>query len=342
MKHSLIIVVFLCFQSLFSQAISGKVYDMKTGNIIEGAFVYFDRSSIGKITDQQGYFSIEPQLNSNTPLVISHIGYETLVIEYSKLGEYLEIGMKEEFFKLSEVVLLSDPFTRKQKLEVFRKEFLGESVGGENSAILNEDALTLPFNSSTNTLSAYTSEPLVIINDYLGYNIRFDLLDFKINFKTKSLKRIDNIKSTFIYGHTFFTDLSIKEERFASRRNMVFKGSVQHFMQTIWNQSWLEESFKLRSYDQKQIEISDAFEVSAGSNIFSKKVNFKLNKFKIAFKRGIFKNWSSLTLISGNSIIIDKYGSYSPYQLLEFGGEMADHRIGDVLPLDFEVNQIFN
>ncbi|MFS4493129.1 carboxypeptidase-like regulatory domain-containing protein [Maribacter sp. 2308TA10-17] len=337
MKSFLSIIFILFVQLLFSQAISGNVYDAETGDIIEGATVYFDGTSIGTVTNEHGDFSIDPKFDSNAYLVISHIGYKAVTIHYQKLGQNLRIALEEDFFEVPEVVLISDTFSRKQKLEVFRLEFLGESKGGLNSKILNEHALDLYFNMKTNILLVHANEPLVIVNDYLKYRIKIDLVDFQISFRTQSLKRIDNVQSTVIYGHTFFTDVtnSLTEKQFMNRRNYAYRGSIQHFMRTMWNQSWLNESYELRE-NLKKIDVADALSISAGNDIFTKRVFFKLKKFKITYRKGLFKHWSSVELLSGESINIDKYGSYMPYLQLKFAGEMADDRIGDLLPLDFE------
>lgn len=338
MKYFLSGILFLFFyQSIFSQAISGNVFDAKTGDKIIGASVFFASTSIGTITDVEGYFSIDPKFNSNTQLVVTHIGYKTFTLGYQDLGQDLEIRLEEELFEIPEVVLLSDPFSRKQKLEVFRLEFLGDSDAGLNSKIVNEEELELYFNSKTNTLLVHSNEPISVINDRLGYQIKFDLIDFQIVFRKRSLDRIDNIISTIIYGYPFFTDISDSNKTFINRRNKAYLGSIQHFIRTMWNQSWADESFGFH-HKLKKIEALEAFTVSAGVDIFTKKVSFKWARLNLTYKKGPFKHWSTLNLFSGNSITIDSYGSYMPYLQLKFGGEMSDDRIGDLLPLDFEVN----
>lgn len=339
MKLFLSAILLFFLQSLFSQAISGKVYDSKTGESIPGASVYFANTSIGTITDTEGNFSIDPKFNSNTYLVFNHIGYKSITIEYKELGQDMKISLKEEFFEIPEVVLISDPFSRKQKLEVFRLEFLGESKGGINSKILNEDDLELYFNSKTNILHVYSNKAIEVINDHLGYRIKFDLVDFQVAFRRKSLKRIDNIKWTIIYGHSLFSDITNNEEKFLSLRNEAYMGSIQHFIRTMWNQSWASEAFGFH-YKLRKINPSEAFTVSVGADIFTKKISFKLKKINISYKKGLYKHWSSLNLLTGSTITIDKYGSYMPYLQFKFGGEMADDRIGDLLPLDYEENYI--
>lgn len=334
MKTLFLFVVLLCIQTVVSQAISGTVYDDQTGDKIQGVSVYFANTSIGTITDDEGYFSIDPKFNSNTYLVISHIGYLTKTIEYPEIEQGLRITLTEDFFEVPEVVVVSDPFSRRQKLLLFRAEFLGDKISAEHCTIKNEDAIELYFNSTTNTLEAYAKEPILVQNEYLGYTLKFDLKEFKVIFKKKTLERIDNIESTIILGHTFFDDFGADNIRFVLRRNDSYKGSVQHFMRTLWNQNWADETFEFRE-EYKKIDVFNVVSASIGSSLFTKKIIFKRKRIRIKHKKGLFNYWSTLEILSGNKISIDQYGSYMPYSQLKFGGYMASLRIGDLLPLDY-------
>jgi len=339
MKYFIIVFTLLSFQGLFSQALSGKVYDSKTELPLEGVSLYFDGSSIGTVTSKEGYFSIDPKFNSNAFLIVSHIGYKTENISYEELGKDLRIGLSEDLFELQEVTLVSDPFTRKQKLKVFRKEFLGETKAAKNCQIKNEDALDLYFNSNDNTLNVYAEKPLIVSNNYLGYTLRFDLRNFKINFRKKSLERKDNMESTILLGHIFFEDISEKEMKFLERRKDVYQGSIQHFIRTLWNQNWLNETFEIRNGYLK-MGFLDALTVYGGSDLYTKRVLFKLKELSIKHKKGIFNYWSILKILSEHAVTIDKYGNYTPYLSLEFSGFMGSRRVGDLLPLDYEDNLI--
>ncbi len=335
MKYLITLITFLCFQSLLSQAISGVVYDAKTGKNLSGASVYFANTSIGTITNTQGYFSIDPKFMSNTNLVISHIGYLVKTIRFEDLRRNLGIELHEEFFEVPEVIVVSDPFSRRQKLELFRQEFLGDNVSSEQCTIENEDSIKLYFNSSTNTLEAYAEEPIMVRSGYLGYKLRFDLKEFKVRFKTKSLERDDNIETTTIIGHCLFEDLGKKESKYVLRRNSAYQGSIQHFIRTLWNQNWADETFEFR-VNSKKAKVLDIISVSLGSFLFTKKITFARKTMRIKYKKGLFNYWSTLHIISGSTISIDQYGSYMPYYQLKFEGYMASLRISDLLPLDYE------
>jgi len=86
-----------------------------------GVSVYFDGSMMGTITDEDGIFMITAQPNLLAPLIFSHLGYKSKKLDRPYDSSPLLIKLKEERQELQEVVVTSDPFSRRQKLEVFRK-----------------------------------------------------------------------------------------------------------------------------------------------------------------------------------------------------------------------------
>ncbi|RYZ78419.1 MAG: aminotransferase class I/II-fold pyridoxal phosphate-dependent enzyme, partial [Moraxellaceae bacterium] len=75
----------------------------------------------------------------NAALVISYMGFESLRIEDPyKFGKPFKVMLREDAIMLNEVVISKGgPFTRKQMLRAFRKNFLGER-GGSRCKIENE------------------------------------------------------------------------------------------------------------------------------------------------------------------------------------------------------------
>lgn len=329
------VLFFLSTTLAIGQEISGIVYDSKTKEPILGASVYFDGSSLGTITDLDGKFIITAPIKTHASLIISHLGYvlkritNPLEIE----GE-LRIAMVEEFQKIPEVVLTSDPFSRKQKLRVFRKEFLGDTRASDFCKILNEDSIELFFNTYDNTLSAYSKGPIVIENKYLGYLIKFDLDEFQIHFKRKSLDRIDNIKYTLFSGFTLFIDISNYDNKIAKRREKAYLGSPMHFMRTCWSNNWKGQNFTLKR-ELRTVSPDQILHIIDGDSMEFRRIVFQSEKFVVYFKnRGNHRSTVNLTE-ENFTFSIDKYGNYEPYKNLIFGGYMADFRIGDLLPIDF-------
>lgn len=337
MKHiKIFFFLALMTQTMWSQSITGKVFDLVTGTPLVGATVYYDGSSTGTITNDEGYFSIRPQLNSNSTLIITFIGYKTESIESNRFKEDLEIGMKEDAFSIPEVVLISDPFSRKQKLEVFRLEFLGESKIAKSCIIENEEDIELYFNSKDNTLKAYTQKPIIVINEFLGYKVKFNLIDFKIQFRQKSLRRIDNIKSTTIHVYNFFQDNTLGEDYYIERRAKVYYGSVQHFIRTTWKQNWNKENFEIRK-NGRIVYPFDVFDISLGKDLNTK--NIRLTDYKdkliIKYKQGLLRYRSTMEVPIGGSFNIDSLGNYRPHNSIIFGGYMGEARVSELLPSEY-------
>ncbi len=333
MTRFLIAFLICCVVKISAQEIKGHVFDSKTKQPIAGASVYYDGSSIGTITDVEGNFTIGLFHQNNAVLVIRHLGYSTKKIQNPKQDTELGIGLSEDAEKLNEIVLTSDPFSRKQKMRVFKLEFLGDTRGGRNSTIENEHDIKLYFNTYDNTLSAYCEKPVIVRNEYLGYVIDFDIEEFKIYFKRKTLDRIDNIYHTAYQGSTRFQDVSAGNPKMVERRKKSYLGSKMHFVRSCWDGDLLNQSFTLKK-GFKPTPMGEFFETESVAGGL-KNVRFKDDKFIIYHKR---KNTyrSTLKINKLDTIYsLDRYGNCTPYQDLVFGGYMADFRIGEMLPIDY-------
>lgn len=334
MLRPLLILVFVFVGTqVFGQEVSGYVFDAKTQKPVVGASVYYDGSSVGTITDLDGKFSINLVYRNNATLVIRHLGYKTQKIPNPQIGEDLKILLREEVQSLNEIVLTSDPFSRKQKMRVFRLEFLGDTRGGRNSEIVNENDVKLYFNTYHNTLTAYSSVPVIVENEYLGYRIYFEIEEFKIYFKQRSLDRLDNIHQTLYDGSTQFFDVSQGDAKYKKRRENAYLGSSMHFMRACWYGHLEKQSFTIKK-KFRSIPLAEFYEVKDTLNAL-KSVRFLKDRFVIYHKKKSMYR-STLTINEpGEVYSLDRYGNYAPFQELIFGGYMADFRIGDMLPMDY-------
>ncbi|WP_182859089.1 carboxypeptidase-like regulatory domain-containing protein [Flagellimonas aequoris] len=329
------LIFFLIGAVSMAQEIQGKVFDSNTKEPIVGASVYFNASSIGTITDEEGNFKLGLPYENNAILVVRHIGYVTRKVIDPSTDSTLQLGLTEDIQNLSEVVLTSDPFTRKEKMKVFKLEFLGDTRAGRSCEILNEDQIKLYFNSYNNTLEAYCEAPIKVRNGFMGYVIYFDIEEFKVSFREKSLRRIDNIFHTLIDGSTQFFDVSEGDPKILERREKAYLGSTVHFMRSCWHGDVESQNFSLKR-NFKEASIKDMFNnVEEDVSKDLKKVRFLDKQFVIYFKnKGNYR--STLKIAELDSIYsIDIYGNYTPYKGLVFGGYMANFRIGDMLPMDY-------
>lgn len=335
LRNLIFIVLLTLSVPSLSQEITGTVLDKSTNEVLVGVSVYFDGSSIGTITDENGNFELNPPGNLLAPLIFSHLGYQSRKLNAPFGPNPITVYLTEEILKIPEVVVTSDSFSRRQKLNVFRKEFLGDSRAARNCSILNEDDIRLYYKSFDSTLTASTKAPIIIINSYLRYRIQFDIREFTIAFRSKTLERIDNIKFTRYAGFTRFEDFSNNDLRILKRRQAAYLGSPMHFMRSLWEGNLTDQNYSF-NYELKSITPDQLIDRLDDDSDGFKTYEFRKKRFVIYYKNKSYYR-SSISLDGTTSFSIDQFGNYSPYQGLIFGGYMADLRISEMLPNDYEI-----
>ncbi len=327
MKSIIFILWILSSGSAISQTvISGSVFDFKDRDPLPGASVYFDGTTIGTITNDDGQFYLEPDATITAPLVISYIGYQDYYLTLGEQTEDLEIAMQPSAMVLGEVRLSNDPFTREEKLVAFREQFLGTSEAGRSCRIINEDAIRLVFSPVNNELTASATEPIIIENKYLGYTIRFSMQDFSIQYSKRTLKPW-NINQTYYAGSHFFIDRKPGVPRYRRRRDKAYLGSALHVMRTIAGEDWKAKKFAW---------YKGGFP-TAPSKSFEVEPTEKLTR--ITMKDTlllVYDDMQQTTMYPRyNNFTIDGYGNHYPADAILFSGTIGDQRMGDSLPLDY-------
>jgi len=356
MKSS-IAFFFLLFTSILAhgQIIEGRVIDKETQTPLDGATVYIDGTTMVTITNALGFFSIDAG-NGNNTLIVSYVGFESTRLE--NLSQYqnkkLKIYLDREVNSLEEVVIGKSIFTRKEMLTVFKDHFIGTSKAARSCKIVNEDDIEIRFHVGSNELRASAKKPLKIINDYLEYEINFELLEFVQNYSAKSLKPY-YLRKSYFAGSTFYKDLS-KNGKADKKRHNTFLGSAPHLMLTLVNESWKTEKFELfvagfvvdpKDYFQisdalgmKRIKLLKQPQRSAGKQsgkiiITTDDLDGKTEK---TFFNTLYKERQSIVDFEDENIYVDINGNYSPIYGIMFGGYLGTLKAGDMLPRDYYQN----
>ena len=104
MLKQLYITLFILLSAIAARAeeVKGHVFD-ETNQPIIGANVYWEGTQQGTTTDVDGAFKLETRKNTNT-LVVSYIGYSTVMMPVTDTKQALQIRMKGEV-ALEEVVI---------------------------------------------------------------------------------------------------------------------------------------------------------------------------------------------------------------------------------------------
>ncbi|MBN4048428.1 carboxypeptidase-like regulatory domain-containing protein [Flavobacteriaceae bacterium AH-315-O20] len=329
-------VVYLLFLSFytfgFSQEISGVIFNDKSGEPLVGASIYFNNTTLGTSTNLNGAFTLEYKEAIRTPLIISFMGFETLIInDFSRLYN-LKFYLKESPNVLKEVTLNpKKDWPRALKLKEFRRNYLGETENGLASKILNEEDLILRFNKKEKQLTAVANVPILIKNANLAYVIKVNLRHFEVNYSYVSInKKILNIKYVYFFGNNFYKPLDENSTKIIlKKRTETYLGSPLHFMRSMASEELEREKYKIYKGNHL-VNPKKYITVTAIDNLNNVKVVFK-DRLNILFEG----DEQSFIKIKVPEFYIDNFGNYSPTDAITFGGKLGEKRMGDSLPIDF-------
>jgi len=322
------VLIFLLPLCCISQTFVGRVIAKVSQEPLETVAVYFDNTTIGSTTNENGEFSITYSDAIQSTLVISYLGYEKVFITDYRTKNDVIIHLKEAVNELDVVFIdADDGMPRAQKLKWFRNEFLGRSENAKSCKILNEKDLKFRYNKRDRTLIAWSNKPVLVKNKKLQYELTFDIIDFEIV--------IGNWTATSVIytGTSFYKELNKSgRKRVLENRKQAYDGSVQHFMRALYNKELEEkgyifgkEGFKVNPYDFFSFYDTDAY---------GNKTVILKEKLDIFYK-DLTESVIETSLVEFK---VDKYGNYSPIPDVLFGGNMGSQRLGDSLPLDYELN----
>jgi hypothetical protein len=315
-----------------SQTLTGTIVDATTNEPLETVAVYFDNTTIGTTTDHEGKFSISYSDAIQSTLVISYLGFEKVLIKDYRTKRDITIKLKPSDVSLDEVFIdFDDGLTRKQKLRLFRKEFLGTSKYGKSCKILNEDDLVLRYDKERKTLYASADVPIIITNKALKYEISYDIIDFEVNYRYANIDAQDFVLNKVAYaGTSYYKDLEKADKKSILRkREKVYKGSVQHFMRALYNKNLKAEGYEI-FYKSFKVNEYAYFKIREKEGTSFKEVSLK-HKVSILYD----EKYQSDIDVYVDSFLVDAYGNYSTIKGVFFNGAMGNQRVGDMLPLDY-------
>ncbi|MDR3272980.1 MAG: carboxypeptidase-like regulatory domain-containing protein [Flavobacteriaceae bacterium] len=345
--------IIICFVGvLFSASIvnarvlEGVVLDKKTNKPVQNALVYLDRTSFETATNADGKFRLDVNNMINTVLVISHLAYGRVIIPNPFKSLPKVIYLEEEVEQLEEVTISAakNKYTRKQMMKVFRRQFLGASKGGKECKILNENDIVLLYNDD-NTLTAYSDVPVEIANPYLGYDIRWEIIEFKVKYKRESLSEL-MISSVSIIGTASLNDIAIDDNKIQQRREDIYSVSPRYFFNLLSKRELDKSNFYLHHkgipYPPEEMftVVDDTIETSIKHITINPKERNDEGKTVVSVKQTfqigikLFDKFSQLFFLS-DAFSVDLYGNTDLIKGLLIYGEMSTQRIGDMLPLNY-------
>jgi len=343
MKNFFVLFNLILTLNSFSQSIKGKVFD-KDKTPLSGVTVYYEGTTTSTISDENGNFSLDYDRNANTILVISFLGYQT---QYFTSFDYftsldsnkgLNIYLSLAVNTLKEVVInRKDKFSRKQKLEIFRKQFLGETHNGKAALIKNEEDIYFKYDKKNHILKAFSDKPLIIISPSLGYKICYELASFEVTFSKLSVYSDDVLLSSY-RGLSRFEEID-NSNKILTLRKKAYQGSQIHFFSNLANNIWSKEQFFI-SNNEQLVHANNCFKIHREENFIKVEVikqpeENKNKKFVASYDILFDQEEQSNVIFETNSFTIDKYGNNSNIENIIFTGAISKKRVGDMLPLNY-------
>lgn len=322
----ILILIIICLPG-YSQELQGTVYDENTKQPLINVNVFFNGTTVGTITDRYGNFRLTVPERQKLPIAISAIGYNSFLLTEYPSDIKLNILLVPKIYELNEVVIVSkrsikERIARNDYLNMFKKQFLGETVNAYTCKILNESDLVFYYNEEETLLTAYSQRPLVVRNYALGYQITYYLDSFEYSQIPYSM--------TYLGYYVFSEDSTLNEKarvRAENRRRMAYLGSRMHLMRSLWENDLDSAGFTIKNSNNKIVTYDSLIIYRDSSN----KYLAKKGDFYISY---MSKSSSSMIQIENDTVYFNKLGFFDPFGI-KWAGDMARQRTADLLPFDY-------
>lgn len=341
-----------------------NIYDKSSNQPVSSANVFYINTTFGSISNHEGIVSIELPQDLSEGLLISHIGYDTKILQYQ---EYIKLTSLDTVFlmpssiDISEITIKSKRSKKwKKNLKKFTKAFLGEGKAAGKCKILNPEVLR--FKEENKQFIATAIDLINIENKYLGYDIAYQLSHLKIE-KDGSMEYL---------GRAFYKDMNQDkpQKNIIKNREKSFQNSPKHFFKSLIDNKLNEEGYEIQIVELKNNQFEfrrtpeyyDLIALSSDSSIYHLKFEEFLkitdrNNVDINFRKPIVMRGgrgssraqesarvnhavSYIYKISPN-LFINKYGNVLNTKKVKEYGYWADLRFADQLPFNYGDEYVF-
>ena len=323
-------ISFLLYHSIVcAQVLKGRVIDQSSAKAIPFATIYFNGTTVGTTSDENGSFKLNPPENSSNPMIISAVGYETVALSNFSPNEELIIELVARIYHLKDIEVTGNANSniRKRYLPVFRTEFLGKSLNPKLCKILNESDIMLQYDRTLHLLKALAIHPIQIQNDKLGYNITYFLDRFEYNMAKHSLVILGNS----VFSPIIATD-SRQQLKIEKNRSIAYLGSRMHFFRTLWDNSFDDSGYKFIDAQQNDLPPDNiTIRNDPANGTVPQKQLIRLGPFGVYYQS--LSRLTTMKILNG-MISFDRYGYFNPLDIV-LDGYLGNKRISDQLPYEY-------
>jgi hypothetical protein len=363
-KRLLFLLFFFISASVFSQSgytIGGKIIDETTKLPLLGASVFAENTTIGTATNEQGYFNLRLP-NGGYSIVVTFTGYQT----ETKRVTSGDAGNSEIVFEIKKKERSLEEFIVKSTSEVadglakygdfFIENFIGKTANSKQCYIKNKEALKFFYYRRAKRLKILATEPLEIVNDALGYTVKYSLDSFVHEYNTQV---------SLYTGYPLFQEMQSNDpaqiEKWNAARKTAYNGSILHFMRSMYQKKLKEGGFEIqfivKNNEKETAILLKNFYGAMNYNLddSSKTVDIMPRQKEVAV---IYKNEPSadlyvlenkdasskfqlsfLSFLPGEYITIEQNGFYFEQKDITINGYWAWEKVADMLPYDFDFNE---
>ena len=240
---SLFLFLFLITNAQFK--VVGKIIDNETKKTLEGVSIFLSHTTNGTSSNAKGEFQLDHLKPGKYELVATSLSYEDKVvtIQVGPVNDPVIIYLNPTANQLNEVVVESyDENGWERWGDSFKSYFIGAPDLAQNCIFKNPEVLKFKFGANSNKLKAFTNEKLIFENYQLGYRIIYLLSKFEIDFNS----------NTFSFkGYPLFEQLKSNKPKQVAEwnkaRNDTYKGSIRHFMRSLYNNQLSKDGFEVRN-----------------------------------------------------------------------------------------------
>ena len=247
MKSYLFLLLIFISSNISGQfTITGKVVDSTTKEPLFGASVFAQNTTSGTTTNREGEFSLSLK-SGGYELIVSFTGYQSREIRISNNDNNpLQIDMTKEEKAMEEVIIRSsnevkDGWDKYGKF--FLENFIGSTPNAQQCTLQNPDAVHFYYYKKSEKLKVLATEPLVIANQALGYNLRYQLDSFMYYYKTQ----VSSYR-----GYCFFSEMdsSFAQQRiWSANRKKAYDGSKLQFMRSYYDSTLTDDGYEIALLD---------------------------------------------------------------------------------------------
>lgn len=249
---STLLVSFLVFVSQAqnnSGMIQGKVIDSQNVGVADVA-VFVPFTSIWSTTNSKGEFSLKGFPAGKVEISFRHLSFEpqTLLVQISSGSVVnLNVVLVNSVVEMNEVVKKASSADWKRGFEIFSQYILGDKLG-RSCKVKNPEDMFFYFDG--NRLVGHATKPLEIENNYLGYTLIYYLDYFWWEERNLLLDDSHPQISFAFSGSALYKDRIddnwVRKIGWERNRQHEFKGTLRHFMQSIYDGKVVDQGYILK------------------------------------------------------------------------------------------------